>query len=200
VPRMYPTLVGNRDYARIINQQHYRRLAALVDDARRRGAEVQEINPDGESCDEATRVIPPTLVLNVRDEMDVMREEIFGPILPIVGYRSLDEAIAYVNARPHPLALYYFDDDGRRANAIVSRMPAGGVTLNDCLFHVGHVGLPFGGRGSSGMGRYHGFDGFETFSHKQGVFMQRRWAPLALLRPPYSAAAQRLLTLLLRRG
>jgi coniferyl-aldehyde dehydrogenase len=200
IPRMYPALVRNRDYTRIINAQHYRRLTALVDDARRRGAGIVEINPAAEPCDETNRVFPPTLVLNARDDMAIMQEEIFGPLLPVVGYRTIEEAVAFVNARSHPLAFYYFDDNERRSSRIVERVSAGGVTVNDCIFHVGHAGLPFGGIGPSGMGRYHGADGFETFSHKKGVFLQRRWAPLGLLRPPYGAAARRILNTLLRNG
>jgi coniferyl-aldehyde dehydrogenase len=197
---MFPSLVGNRDYTRIINEHHYRRLTALVDDARQRGADVVEINPAGEACTEANRVFVPTLILNVRPEMDVMREEIFGPVLPVVGYRTIEEAMAFVNARPHPLALYYFDEDRRRAAELVASVPSGGVTLNDCVFHVGHAGLPFGGIGPSGMGRYHGIDGFEAFSHKRGIFVQRRLAPLGLVRPPYGPTAQRIIKALLRWG
>jgi coniferyl-aldehyde dehydrogenase len=198
VARMYPTLVNNGDYTRIINVQQYRRLSGLVDDARRLGAEVIEIKQAGEVCDERNRVFPPTIVTSVHEDMAIMHEEIFGPVLPIVEYGSLDEAMAYVNARPHPLALYYFDDDQTRANDVVRRVAAGGMTVNDCLFHVGQTGLPFGGIGPSGMGRYHGFDGFQTFSHKKGVLFQGRWSPLAFLRPPYGERTRQILRFLLR--
>jgi coniferyl-aldehyde dehydrogenase len=198
VARMYPTLVDNRDYTRIINAHHYRRLAELVDDARRRGADVIEIKSTADACDEANRVFPPTIVTNVREDMAIMHEEIFGPVLPLVDYHSMDEAIEYVNARPHPLALYYFDNDRSRVNGVLGRVAAGGVTVNDCLLHVGQAGLPFGGIGPSGMGRYHGFDGFQTFSHKQGVFFQPRWSPVTLLRPPYGATARHLFRFVLR--
>ncbi len=200
IPRMYPTLVDNRDYTRIISVDQYRRLAALVDDARRRGADVVEFKGADEVCDETNRVFPPTMVLNVTDDMDIMREEIFGPVLPIVEYEGLEYAAAYVNGRPHPLALYYFDDDRKRVKEFVTAVTAGGVTVNDCMFHVGQAGLPFGGVGPSGMGRYHGFDGFQTFSHKQGVYFQPRWAALGLLRPPYDATARRAIAFLLRYG
>ena len=198
IAKMHPALVDNRDYARIVNVHHYRRLAALVDDARRRGAGVIEIKGAGDVCDETNRVFPPTFVLNGRDEMDIMREEMFGPVLPIVEYGRLEDAVAYVNARPHPLALYYFDDDRTRVNQIITSVAAGGVTVNDCMFHVGQAALPFGGVGASGMGRYHGFDGFETFSNKKGIFFQPRFAPLGLLRPPYDTTARWILALLLR--
>jgi coniferyl-aldehyde dehydrogenase len=198
IARMYPTLVGNPDYTRIVNAHHYGRLTAIVDDARRRGADVIEINPGQEVCDVGNRVFLPTLVTNIRDDMAIAQEEIFGPVLPIVEYRTLNEAVAYVNARPHPLAFYYFDDHHARVQDVVQQVKAGGVTVNDCVFHVGQPNLPFGGVGTSGMGRYHGFDGFETFSHKKGILLQARWSPLFLLRPPYGTAARRILNLLLR--
>jgi acyl-CoA reductase-like NAD-dependent aldehyde dehydrogenase len=122
-----------------------------------------------------------------------MQEEIFGPVLPVAPYETLDEAIEYVNSRPHPLAFYYFDENGGRVHQVLERTLAGGVTVNDCVFHVGQSTLPFGGVGSSGMGRYHGFDGFETFSNKKGVLLQSRWTSLSLLRPPYGQTARRIL-------
>jgi len=199
IVRLYPTLVGNDDYTRIINTHHYERLAALVEDARAQGADVIQVHAAGERCDASNRVFPPTIVTGIRDGMAIAHEEIFGPILPVLAYQTLDDAIAHVNARPHPLAFYYFDEDAARAAAVVGRVTAGGVTVNDCIFHVGQPGLPFGGIGPSGMGRYHGFDGFETFSHKKAVLWQRRWTPLGLLRPPYTAAKRRILDGLLRR-
>jgi coniferyl-aldehyde dehydrogenase len=189
IANMYPLgFASNPDYTRIINTRHYQRLTGVVEEARRNGAEVMEIKPVVETCDQTNRVFPPTLVFGFNHE-----EEIFGPVLPIVLYRSLDEAIEYINARPHPLAFYYFDDSSRRVREVLSRTSAGGVTVNDCIFHVGQPGLPFGGVGPSGMGHYHGFDGFETFSKKKGVFVQGRWTALSLLRPPYGETARRLL-------
>jgi coniferyl-aldehyde dehydrogenase len=198
VGNMYPKLVANPDYTRIIDAAHYRMLARLVSDAEEKGAKAIRINPANETCDEENQVFPPTLLINVGDEMTVMHEEIFGPILPIVTYETLDEAIAYINARPHPLALYYFDANNARVKNVLSRTIAGGVTVNDCIFHVGQSGLPFGGIGASGMGHYHGIYGFETFSKQKGVFMEGRWSPLSLLRPPYGAVARRILGMLLR--
>jgi coniferyl-aldehyde dehydrogenase len=198
IPRMFPKLSANPDYTRIINVQQYRRLSTLVEESRAAGAEVITINPSGESCNEANRVFPPTLVFRVRDDMAVMQEEIFGPVLPIVLYGTLDEAIAYVNSRPHPLALYYFDNDAGRVNDVIARTIAGGVTINDCIFHVGQPGLPFGGVGPSGIGRYHGLAGFDTFSNRKGVFLQGSWSALSALRPPYGAKARRILNLMLR--
>jgi coniferyl-aldehyde dehydrogenase len=195
---LYPSLVDNPDYTRIINAHHYQRVIGLVDDARQRGADVLEINPRGDACNAGNRVIPPTIVTGVRTEMSIAQEEIFGPVLPIVEYETLDEAIGYVNARPHPLAFYYFDGDAERVKDVVGRVQSGGVTVNDCVFHVGQPALPFGGIGASGIGRYHGFDGFETFSHKKGMFWQSRWSALSLLRPPYDATKKRVLSFLLR--
>ena len=193
VARMYPRVVANPDYTRIINVRHYRRLLALIEDARSKGAKILEINPVSEPCDETNRVFPPTLAATVRDDMAIMQEEIFGPILPVVPYETLDAALEYVNARPHPLAFYYFDHNRARVQQVLGKTFAGGVTVNDCMFHVGQCNLPFGGVGPSGMGCYHGFDGFETFSKKKGVFFESRWTPLSLLRPPYGPTARRLL-------
>lgn len=188
---MYPNLAANPDFTRIISTGHYRRLRGLLEDARSKGAEVLEVNPAGESANEENRVFPPTLVWNVDDAMAVMRDEIFGPILPVVAYRSLDEAIEFVNSRPRPLALYYFDYNARRIDSVLARTVSGGVTVNDTILHIAQNDLPFGGVGPSGMGHYHGFDGFETFSKKKGIFLQSRLTTLGLLRPPYGALARR---------
>lgn len=196
VGTLYPRLVDNPDYTRVLNARHYARLRGLVDNARQAGAAVIEVNPAGEAANESNRVFPPTLLLDVRDDMAVMQEEIFGPVLPVVFYNQLDEALDYINSRPHPLALYYFDRNGRRIQDVLQKTTAGGVTVNDCVFHVGQPNLPFGGVGASGMGHYHGFDGFETFSKKKGVFLQSRWTPLSLLRPPYGERARRILKFL----
>ncbi len=196
VARMYPKLIENPDYTRIIDTTHYRTLKQFVDDARKKGA--QAIQPYNEPCDEENRVFPPTLLLNVTDDMAVMQQEIFGPILPVIPYDTLDGAVSYINARPHPLALYYFDLNSSRVKDVLARTSAGGVTVNDCVFHVGQTGLPFGGIGPSGMGHYHGVYGFETLSKQKGVFLESRWTPLSLLRPPYTDLARRILAFLMR--
>jgi coniferyl-aldehyde dehydrogenase len=198
VAAMYPALVANPDYTRIVSARHYERLAGAVEDARAKGGRVVTLAPDGEPGAPENRVLPPTLVFGPTDAMTVMREEIFGPVLPVVTYRTLDEALAYVNARPRPLALYYFDDDGGRVDDVLARTLSGGVTINDCVFHLGQHNLPFGGVGPSGMGHYHGFDGFATFSKKRGVMVQPRWSATALLRAPYHARARALIDALLR--
>ena len=188
----YPKLVDNPDFTRIINRSHYQRLRGLVEDAMLKGAAMQEVNPARESCNDQNRVFAPTFLWNVKDEMAVMREEIFGPILPVVTYRSLDEAIAYVNAHPRPLALYYFDYNSKRVDRILAETISGGVTVNDTILHIAQNSLPFGGVGPSGMGAYHGYDGFLTFSKKKGVFLQSRFNTLGLLRPPYGKLARRM--------
>ena len=198
VARLYPRLVDNDDYTRIVSGAHYERLASYVADAQSRGARVVMINPAGERCAADNRVFPPTLVFSPADEMLAMQQEIFGPILPVVTYRSVDEAIAFVNARPRPLALYYFDEHRGRVDRVLRDTLSGGVTINDCVFHLGQHNLPFGGVGQSGIGHYHGFDGFERFSKKRAVMVQRRVAATALLRPPYGARTRALLDRLLK--
>jgi coniferyl-aldehyde dehydrogenase len=196
VAKMYPALAANAEYTRMIDGRQYRTLAQMVADAQQKGAKVVQINPANETCNEENRVFPPTLLVGVGDNMTVMKEEIFGPLLPVVAYETLDDAIAYINARPHPLALYYFDSNNARVQDVLRRTTAGGVTVNDCIFHVGQPRLPFGGIGASGMGHYHGYHGFETFSNKKGVFIEGRWTPLSLLRPPYGSVARRILRFL----
>lgn len=200
VGRLYPGLPDNSDYTRIVTPLHYERLRALLADAIAKGARIVEAGGAGDRVSPAGRYFPPTLIFGATGEMTVMQEEIFGPILPVVTYRTLDEALAYVNARPRPLALYYFDEDSRRVDEVVSRTHSGGVTINDCIYHLGQHNLPFGGVGASGMGQYHGFDGFQTFSKKRGVMVQRRLATTALFRPPFGARKKRLVDALLRLG
>ncbi len=198
VGRVYPRLPDNADYTRIATPRHYDRLRALVADATAKGARVVEIGAAGKRTSAADRFFPPTLIFRPTDEMTAMREEIFGPILPVITYRTLDDALAYVNARPRPLALYYFDVDSRRVDDVLSRTISGGVTINDCVYHLGQHNLPFGGVGASGMGQYHGFDGFQTFSKKRGVMVQPRLAATALFRAPYGPGKRRLIDALLR--
>ena len=185
VAALYPRLVDNPDYTRIVSRRHYDRLRGLIADAAARSARVVELNPAAEQASADNRVLPPTLIFSPTDAMRAMQEEIFGPVLPVLTYHSLDEAISYVNARARPLALYSFDEDARRQDAVLARTSSGGVTFNDCVFHLAQHNLPFGGVGPSGMGQYHGFDGFVTFSKKRGVMVQRRWAATSLLRAPW---------------
>lgn len=195
--RFYPSIGGNPDYTSIVNDAHYQRLQGYIDDAREKGAQVVQMNGAG-PADPQTRRMPPVILLNVTDEMTVMRDEIFGPILPVVPYRNLDEAIAYVNARPRPLALYYFDHDNARVDRVLRETVSGGVTVNDTMVHVLQNHLPFGGVGPSGMGQYQGQDGFETFSKKKSVFYQPRINGLPLFRPPYGRFIETMLKLMIR--
>ncbi len=185
VAALYPRLAGNADYTRIVSTQHYDRLTALVDDASAKGARVVPVGPAGEKAEREERAFPPTLVFGAGLDTSVMQEEIFGPVLPVVSYRTLDDAIGYVNAHARPLALYYFDEDRSRIDKLLAETMSGGVTVNDCIYHLAQHNLPFGGVGPSGMGHYHGFDGFQTFSQKRAVMVQRRFGSTALLRPPY---------------
>ncbi|WP_267895696.1 MULTISPECIES: coniferyl aldehyde dehydrogenase [Rhodanobacter] len=196
--RMYPRLERNTQYASIVSDRQYQRLAALRDGALAAGARV---HPLGEATeDPARRLLPPQLLTEVDDSMAVMREEIFGPLLPLLPYDALDDAIAHVAARPHPLALYLFEHDQARIDRVLARTHAGGVSVNDTLYHIAQHGLPFGGVGASGMGGYHGEAGFRTFSHLKPVFRQARWNGAGLLNPPYGARFRRMLALLLNRG
>jgi coniferyl-aldehyde dehydrogenase len=198
VARWYPNLYGNADYTAIIDAGHHRRLLDTLDDARRSGADVIELCPSGTDSAEQGYKIAPTLVLRVTDTMRIMREEIFGPLLPLVPYDTLEQAIGYVNARPRPLALYYFDDDRTRIAHMLAHTHAGGVTVNDTILHIAQDELPFGGIGASGMGHYHGQAGFATFSKPKGVFTQSRLNAMPLLAPPYRRVFDALLHRMLR--
>jgi coniferyl-aldehyde dehydrogenase len=193
----YPTLGGNADYTSIVSDRHYQRLEKLVQDAVSRGATAITVDPDREARSPRDRKFAPTILLHVNDDMAVMQEEIFGPVLPIVTYKEVDEAIAYVNAHPRPLALYYFDTDGDRQRQVLRDTVSGGAAINDCLLHYVQEDLPFGGVGASGMGSYHGREGFETFSHKKAVFHQSRFNVAKLLLPPYGARIDKLLKMLI---
>lgn len=190
---MYPTLLANPDYTAIINDRHHRRLSEWIDDARAKGGEVVTINPANEDFAAAnSRKLPLTLIRGATDDMLVMQEEIFGPVLPIRSYAGIDAAIDEINRRERPLALYYFGEDGREARHVMDRTISGGVTINDVIFHYSMEELPFGGIGASGMGAYHGRDGFRTFSHARAVFRQSRLdvAKLGGLKPPYGKATR----------
>ncbi len=198
IGELYPTLAANPDYTSIVNQRHYARLVALVDDARGKGATIIPVNPAGETLPAHARKLAPTLVVGVNDSMAIMREEIFGPLLPVETYGSLDEAIAKVNARPRPLAFYFFGRDRARRDRVLRETIAGGVTVNDTLWHFAHEELPFGGVGASGIGSYHGERSFLTFSKEKPVFHQPRFAAAKLLYPPYGPTFDRVLALLRR--
>lgn len=198
VTRLYPRLGDNPDYSAIINTAHYERLLGLIDDARRCGANVRFVNPAAEALEPALRKLAPTLLWQVPDAATIMRQEIFGPVLPLVGYATLEEAVTRINSRPHPLALYLFSDARPDVDLVLNRTRSGGVTLNDTLLHVAQDGLPFGGVGESGMGAYHGEAGFRTFSHARAVFRASRFSAARLVRPPYGDRIDRILRWLIR--
>ncbi len=193
---MYPTLLSNDDYTSVVNARHRDRLKGYLDDARAKGAEVIEVNPANEdfAVSNGTKM-PLYIVRNVDDSMRVMQEEIFGPVLPVKTVAGTDAAIDYVNAHDRPLALYYFGTDRAEEQKILEKTISGGVTVNDVVFHVSMEDLPFGGVGPSGMGNYHGADGFKTFSHAKAIYRQPKInvAKLAGLMPPYGAALKKTL-------
>ncbi|NNT94575.1 coniferyl aldehyde dehydrogenase [Stutzerimonas nitrititolerans] len=187
IQRFYPQLADNPDYTSIINPRQYARLQDYLDDAQARGARLLPLFEQGQD-----RRMPHYLLLDVTDEMRVMQDEIFGPLLPVVPYDDLQQALAYVNARPRPLALYYFGYNKAEQQAVLENTHSGGVCLNDTLLHVAQDDLPFGGVGPSGMGHYHGHEGFLTFSKAKGVFVKQRFNAARMIYPPYGKALQKL--------
>ena len=188
VSRMYPTLLDNPDYTSVINRRHFDRLSGYVNEARERGTRVTEINPANEDFTQQPHYkIPPTLIIDPPNDLQLMEDEIFGPVLPVKSYRNVDDTIQEINDRPRPLGLYYYGHDSQEEERGLSRTTSGGVTVNDVVMHVAQEDLPFGGVGPSGMGSYHGIDGFKRFSHAKAVFTQSRLnvAEFAGLRPPY---------------
>ena len=179
-------LKDNDDYTSVVNQRHYDRLNSYLDDAREKGAEVIEINPQNENFSQQPHhKMAPHIVLNPTDDMKVMQDEIFGPILPLKSYKETRDAVAYINDHPRPLGLYYFGDDANEREMVLNNTTSGGVTVNDVIFHVAQEDLPFGGVGPSGMGAYHGRDGFYEFSHKKAIYTQTGNEIIAMMRPPY---------------
>jgi coniferyl-aldehyde dehydrogenase len=194
--RLYPKFRSNPDYSGIISDRHLRRLHELIEDARAHGATVIDIEPASPAA--AGRQLPPTLLLDVTDSMRVMAEEIFGPILPIIPYDTLAEALAYINQRERPLALYWFGQNSAARNQVLAGTIAGGVSVNDTLLHIAQEGLPFGGVGASGQGHYHGEFGFRQFSKEKPVFIQSRFSGGGIIRPPYKPSIETVLSWLSR--
>lgn len=189
VARAYPDGPTSRDYTSIVSDRHYDRLKRLIDDAQARGGRIVEVGVAPERAIERARTLAPTLILGAPDDAAIMQEEIFGPILPVRTYRVIDEVIAYVNARPRPLALYYFGEEGPDRQKLLKLTTSGNVGINNTMIHVAQDDLPFGGVGPSGMGAYHGIEGFRTMSHAKGVFVQRRWNLPRLLAAPFGRFA-----------
>ena len=202
VASMFPTLLNNPDYTSIINEHHYQRLQYYLEDARYKGGTVIELNPANEDFSQQPHYkMPPTLVLNPHDAMDLMQNEIFGPILPIKQYDLLDEAIHYINKNDRPLAVYYFGNDTREENRVLSGTVSGGLVFNDVVAHVIQEDLPFGGVGPSGQGCYKGKDGFLNFSHQKAVFRQSSLdvAKLGGVVPPWPPKLTRIIQRMIRR-
>ncbi|WP_233840008.1 coniferyl aldehyde dehydrogenase [Dyella sp. 2HG41-7] len=196
--RLYPDFANNMQYASIATDRHYRRLVELRDGAVRDGARSEPLDDAPDRAEQ--RLLTPVLLTDVREDMPVMQQEIFGPLLPLVPYDTLDQAIDYIASHPRPLALYLFEQDQTRIDHVLARTHAGGVSLNDTLYHIAQHRLPFGGVGPSGIGGYHGEAGFRTFSHMKPVFRQARFNAAGLLNPPYGKLFKQLLEILLRRG
>ncbi|TPK99948.1 MULTISPECIES: coniferyl aldehyde dehydrogenase [unclassified Mesorhizobium] len=194
--RLYPSLRDNPDYTAIVSERHRKRLADMIAEARDSGADVIEVNPADEQLGVGDRKMAPVLVKNPGENLRLMREEIFGPVLPIIEYGTLDDAIAHVNRAEHPLALYWFGGDRANRQRMMRETLAGGVTVNDCMMHLVQERQPFGGVGASGMGAYHGEWGFRTFSKEKPIFVQSKLSAGSLLRPPYGKNFERLFRLL----
>ena len=195
VKTAFPDGPASKDYTWIFNDRHLDRLTGLLDDATAKGATVRVAGhaaPAGNP-----RVMQPTLVLGVTDDMQIAQEEIFGPILPVFTYRTIADAVAFVDARPRPLALYYFGHDEAAQRQVLDGTTSGNVTINGTLLHFAQDDLPFGGVGPSGMGAYHGIEGFRRFRHAKGIFTQGRWNGATLLRPPFGRMATRILNFLI---
>lgn len=208
VARLFPYFEGNPDYAAVINARHLARLRTMLQQAQTLGAEVHVLEPVPGSPppppqsigDGVGRQMPPVLVFGATQAMQLMQEEIFGPVLPVLAYERPDDVIAHINAGPRPLALYWFGRSEAGRNAVLRGTVSGGVTLNDTLLHVAHDNLPFGGVGDSGWGAYHGEQGFLRFCHQKSVLAQARWSLGSLLYPPYGARFDQVLAWLKRFG
>ena len=172
---MYPEMKDNDDFTSIINQRHYDRIQSYLEDAKEKGADVVEINPSNEDFSQQPHhKIPPTIVLNPSEDMKIMQEEIFGPVLPVKTYKDVTEPVDYINSKDRPLGLYYFGEDAKEKDYVLENTTSGGVTVNDVISHIQMEDLPFGGVGPSGMGSYHGYDGFKEFSHAKAVYKQTK--------------------------
>ena len=205
VARLFPVIIGNPDYAAIINTRQHERLQALLAQAAAQGARLQVIDPGASNASDAliaatagnsSRQMAPVLVFGAAADCGLLQEEIFGPILPVLPYDTLEQAIGYINARPRPLALYCFGSDKAARAQLLARTVSGGVTVNDTLMHIAHENLPFGGVGESGWGAYHGEAGFERLTQQKPVLVQSKWARGDLFYPPYGKRFERVIGLL----
>ena len=190
--RMFGTDPANEDYTSIISERHYARLEGLLLDAAAKGARIMQPAKADDPAWKSRRKFPPTIVLDATSDMTIMQEEIFGPLLPVIGYKDSAEPIAYINRHDRPLALYWFGKDDAARDEVLARTVSGGVTVNDCLFHFTQINQPMGGIGASGTGAYHGEWGFRTLSKLKPVFYRSPFNRLADLYPPYGAKIARL--------
>ncbi len=195
--KLYPDGLGSPEYCSVVNPRQYTRLTGYLSALEASPARIEPLF-SGPTRADATHRLAPCLILDAPLDSVVMNEEIFGPLLPVVAYDDLEEALGFIRARPRPLALYWFDHDGARIDAMLRSTHAGGVTINDTLLHMPQDGLPFGGVGPAGMGHYHGRWGFETFSKMKPVFHQARLNGMGLFNPPYSGLARRMLGWMLK--
>ena len=195
VANMYPKLLDNEQYTSVVNERHYQRLTGYLAEAEERGVKTIAINPAGEdfSQQQGTYKIPPTLVPEPPEDLKVLQEEIFGPLLPIRTYREFGETIDYINSKPRPLAAYYFGTDAAEQQAAETRTTSGGMCINDVIMHIMQEDLPFGGVGPSGMGSYHGLEGFRTFSHAKSIYRQTNMniGKLSGILPPYGKTTEK---------
>ena len=194
----YPDGPTSADYTSIVNDQQYDLLMGLLNDARLHGAKVIEVGNRPSDALNRPHTLAPTIVLGVTNDMKIAHEEIFGPILPVLSYHTIEDAIGYVNARPRPLALYYFGNDNTDKRKVLDRTTSGNVTINGTFFHIAQDDLPFGGVGDSGMGQYHGIEGFRTLSHAKGIYEQGRWNGMDLLHAPFGSLTDKLIGFFLR--
>jgi len=195
--RLYPKFVGNADYSSIVNQPQFERLNALLDDAQKKGARIISLDEKNQRSS-GNRKLHPHLVLDITDDMQIAEDEIFGPILIVVPYDNIEEASAYINQRPHPLSLYYFDNNKQRIQDFLSKTISGGAVVNDTILQFVQESLPFGGVGNSGMGVCHGYEGFKELSHAKSVFYQSKINGGSTIYPPYGKLLERILGILVR--
>ncbi len=202
VSEYFPDIKDNDDYTSIINEKHYDRLKALLDDAVEKGANIDEINPSNEDFSQQEFFkIPPTIVTNTTDDMKIMQEEIFGPLLPIIEYNQIEDATKLINSKDRPLGLYYFGKDKDEENEILNKTSSGGVTVNNVISHLQQNNLSFGGVGPSGMGRYKSFEGFKNFSNPRAYYKDISFKLdkfFDAVRPPYKDNIEKVLKQLMK--
>ncbi|PKR89972.1 coniferyl aldehyde dehydrogenase [Pleomorphomonas diazotrophica] len=198
VKRQFPGGPTSTDYTSVIDDRQFDRLLHLLEDALLKGARIVPVGHQPERAASRPRTLAPSLVVDVREDMRLLSEEIFGPLLPILPYRDSEEVIAYINARPRPLALYYFGKEDATCRRLLASTTSGNVGINNTILHVAIDDLPFGGVGASGMGAYHGIEGFRTMSHARGIYSQGRFSLASLARPPYGRVIEHILGTVLR--